>query len=692
MDLQTMQLLDPVDGVAEVRLVRQDGGPNCFTEAVANDLSEVTDRLFQMSANLQGVLVTAAGPFWMHQMPLSEARRIQGRDDQTPVAWAKRVNKVLNDFQDLEIPTVALLQGPAYGAGLELALCMNARVALDQVRMGFTERDYGFIPGLMGPWRMAALAGLHKTMLWARTGGEFTASVAAAMRVVNNVANPDEMRPIGLDLIHQLNAPGALLQHKRRTILTPPNDRPPEIAAEARFANDQIENARQGFMPWPNEVVSLLEDTVCLKRDRAVDPWAERFGLVARTTAADALMSMNPALDASHAWAHNASRKLGRINSVGLIVGPETEGHIPARLAGGSRVVLYGATASSATLTQQSATQKLQDDLKDQKIHAEAFSKALANLVVATSVQDLDTCNFNLDLRPATEAPRVLGNSLWLGDMPDHRIFETESPLAKLVGISVMPWRGAPAALLTYGPKVHPNVLYVALAMSHHMGLKPVPCTPTPAGMIHRILMAGVVTYATLMNRGIAYEVIDQNLREQGWSMGLGQMIDHLGPAAVSYRLGLLQEAIPERYRIPSMAPLEAVLSANRKLYRPIPAGHKKPPVDEETRSLVAKVRSGPDLALKKGQIASAVINSMVFEATHCVDLVAGAPIVDFGCVMSQLFPAHIGGPFVYLEATGLTSLLLWRDDLVKRCPELDHCLKASPYITERFKGATRAA
>lgn len=692
MDLSTMQLIDPVDGIAELRLVRQDGQPNSFSSEVVADLAEITDHLFQVSGDLRGVLVTATGSSWMGNLSLNEARRIQGRDDSTPLNWARSGTKALNDFQDLEIPTVAVIQGGVYGCGLDFALCMNARVTLATVRMGFSEQDYGFIPGLMGPWRMAALAGLRRSIMWARTGGQFSAKAAQEMNLVNGIATPQTLREMGVEMIEAFLQPGVLLEHKRRTILLPPEDRPPEIAKESQFAKDEVRRAEQEFKPAPTEIISLLEDTVFLKRDRATEPWCERFALVARTTAADALMSMVPAFDSAHMTAVKADRALGPLPIVGLIIGSDADGRVAGQLALRGKVLLLGDSPHSASKARQSAEDHLQLALKQGVLPAAEFQQALQNLVDVGSPDALDTCNVNLDLRIATSAPKVLGKSLWIGDMPDHRVFERDGMMSKLVGMSVMPWRGAPAALLTYGPKVNANALYVSIAMAHRMGYKPVPVKHTPAGMVYRILMAGVVAYANLIHHGTSYSKIDQDMRRHGWRLGLGQMLDLIGPAAALYRLNLLREACPDRFNLDFLKPVEKLLSSGLKFYGSGPMGERVPVVDEAARELLKGLRTGSDLEGRTDENVTFIVNTMVFEATRCLDLVKHASILDFACVLSGLFPQHRGGPLKAIETAGFDNLINWRDLLVRRRPEMAPMLVKSAYIEERFKSESRAA
>ena len=81
-----------------------------------------------------------------------------------------QVNKFLADLrgafgklENLPMPTVAAIDGPALGGGLELALACDLRVAGSTVaHIGLPETKLGIIPGAGGTQRVTRLLGLAK--------------------------------------------------------------------------------------------------------------------------------------------------------------------------------------------------------------------------------------------------------------------------------------------------------------------------------------------------------------------------------------------------------------------------------------------------------------------------------------------------------------------------------------------------
>lgn len=67
-----------------------------------------------------------------------------------------------NKIHDLEIPTIAAIDGYAFGGGLELSLTCDFRITSKTAKMGLTELNLGIIPGAGGTVRLARLIGESK--------------------------------------------------------------------------------------------------------------------------------------------------------------------------------------------------------------------------------------------------------------------------------------------------------------------------------------------------------------------------------------------------------------------------------------------------------------------------------------------------------------------------------------------------
>jgi len=92
-------------------------------------------------------------------------------------------------------PTVAAITGYALGAGCELTLACDFRVAADNARLGQPEVLLGLIPGAGGTQRLSRLIGPARAKDMIFTGRFVSAQEALSIGLVDEVVAPDEVYP-----------------------------------------------------------------------------------------------------------------------------------------------------------------------------------------------------------------------------------------------------------------------------------------------------------------------------------------------------------------------------------------------------------------------------------------------------------------------------------------------------------------
>lgn len=87
----------------------------------------------------------------------------------------------------LPIPSVALVNGFAFGGGCELALACTLRIALPNAKFGLPEVKLGLIPGYGGTQRLPRLVGLGRALEMVMTGRTVGAEEALSIGLVNRI-------------------------------------------------------------------------------------------------------------------------------------------------------------------------------------------------------------------------------------------------------------------------------------------------------------------------------------------------------------------------------------------------------------------------------------------------------------------------------------------------------------------------
>jgi enoyl-CoA hydratase/carnithine racemase len=144
---------------------------------------------------------------------LAEIALISARGDRPDEA----VERVADALDRVPCPTIAFLNGSAFGGGFELAVTCDLRVAREGIRLGMTPAKLGVVYPEGGLRRFADLVGAARTRELFFTARAIDASIALAWGLVNRVAAPAVAEGEALALANEIaqNAPLAVRGMKR---------------------------------------------------------------------------------------------------------------------------------------------------------------------------------------------------------------------------------------------------------------------------------------------------------------------------------------------------------------------------------------------------------------------------------------------------------------------------------------------
>jgi len=121
-------------------------------------------------------------------------------------------NSVFRKIEELEIPTIAAVNGFALGGGCELSLCCDIRIASENAKFGQPEVTLGITPGFGGTQRLARVVGASKAKELIFTGKMIDANEALNIGLVNKVVPAENILDEALSMANQIakNAPLAV--------------------------------------------------------------------------------------------------------------------------------------------------------------------------------------------------------------------------------------------------------------------------------------------------------------------------------------------------------------------------------------------------------------------------------------------------------------------------------------------------
>jgi enoyl-CoA hydratase/carnithine racemase len=213
-------LLDIADGIATITLnLPESRNPLSAPETV----DALVDALESMNRNLdvRVAILTGAGSAFSSGgdlKTLGQPGGLGGGDPvRTPGQYTQNIQRVPMIFQTLEVPVIAAVNGPAIGAGCDLACMADIRIAATSAVFAESFVKVGLIPGDGGAWLLPRIVGYSKACEMAFTGDRISAQEALACGLVSQLVPDDELMSSAIALARRIavNSGDAVRMSKR---------------------------------------------------------------------------------------------------------------------------------------------------------------------------------------------------------------------------------------------------------------------------------------------------------------------------------------------------------------------------------------------------------------------------------------------------------------------------------------------
>ena len=202
MSLETL-LYEVTDGVGTITLNRPDV-MNATNDQLYRELSgllrEVAD-----DAEVGCVVVTGAGRGFCAGADVKAMN-----PDMKPLARRKRHRWILRDIlrplANLEKPVIAAVNGPAVGAGFNMALAADIVIASEKAVFSQIFTRLGLVPDLGGMYLLTRVVGLNKAKELCFTARKVDAHEALALGIANRVVPAQELMVAAMNLAREIAA------------------------------------------------------------------------------------------------------------------------------------------------------------------------------------------------------------------------------------------------------------------------------------------------------------------------------------------------------------------------------------------------------------------------------------------------------------------------------------------------------
>lgn len=146
----------------------------------------------------------------------ADLKERKGMPDNEVIDCVSQIGDVVTAIENMKMPVIGLVNGAAFGGGLELALGCDIRLAAGHAKMGLTETSLAIIPGAGGTQRLPRLIGMGKAKKMIFSAKAISAEEAKEINLVEEAVSSEDLMEAGLELARTIaaNGPVALMQAK----------------------------------------------------------------------------------------------------------------------------------------------------------------------------------------------------------------------------------------------------------------------------------------------------------------------------------------------------------------------------------------------------------------------------------------------------------------------------------------------
>jgi len=227
---------------------------NAFTPALLNEWVDAIETV-KSDPKVRVLIVTGAGRGFCSGMDVRGA--VGGGEPQPP--YARRnymrvgVHKVPRALESLDKPYVAAINGPAAGAGMDMASMADIRIMSDRARVGMNYVRMGLLPGDAGCYFLPRIVGIAKALELIWSGKMIDAEEALRIGYVTRVVPHDELLAVTKEFCLQFTQAPVATQFAKRLLwrgLDMYRNINLEMAEMAMVINSTSPDTQEGPRAW----------------------------------------------------------------------------------------------------------------------------------------------------------------------------------------------------------------------------------------------------------------------------------------------------------------------------------------------------------------------------------------------------------------------------------------------------------
>lgn len=190
---------------------------NAFDDVLITGLTEAL-READRDPEVRAVVLTGAGSTFSAGADIGWMRRMMSASEGDNRADSLRLAELMRTLDSLAKPTIARVNGSAYGGGVGLIACCDIAIGVEGGKFSLSEVKLGLVPAVISPYVIAAM-GARQARRWFLTGEVFDATEAYRCGLLHECVPAAELDASVDRVLHWLGKGGPVAQREAKQLV-----------------------------------------------------------------------------------------------------------------------------------------------------------------------------------------------------------------------------------------------------------------------------------------------------------------------------------------------------------------------------------------------------------------------------------------------------------------------------------------
>lgn len=671
-------------------------GANILGAQAIGELSQLLMELRQLQP--RGLMMSSAEQDFMLGADINEFIPLFSKSEETIYAQIMRTHAVFAQLENLDCPTVCMVNGLCLGGGLELALCCDMRLATSNAKFSFPETRLGILPGFGGTVRFSRLVGVDNAVEWIASAKEYSAKQALAVGAIDGLAlqigSESALAMLDDAIQGKLN-----WAQKRRQKQGPLTLAKHESLMAFETGKAMVAAQAGKHYPAPLASVICMQKHGALQLTPALAVEAREFAKIAKTSTAGYLIALFQADQYVKKISKELTNQQQDVQRLAVVGAGIMGGGIAAQAAKKGIIShLKDVQEHSLQLGLNEAANVFERAHSRGKMPLSTLTQALNRIRPTLNYSDFATAEVVIEAvveSPAikkkvfAELSQVLSADAIIASntssIPISTLVSGVSRPENFAGLHFFnPVHRMPLVEVIRTPLTSDATVATLVKLARQMGKTALVVKDCPGFFVNRVLFPYFAGFFSLLALGQDFRHIDAVMTDFGWPMGPAHLLDVVGLDTAYHASDVMAAAFPDRMLGAQSTLLHTLYQAGMRgqknqqgfyCYQEDAKGRLQP--IENAQAVALLYPNGGAAVMSHEDIVARMMIPMAFETLRCLQegIVASAQEADLALVYGLGFPPFHGGICHWMDRHGLAKLVslaqrFQADSLIYQVPD----------------------